>query len=871
MGGNSSSNNIGISYRPLLLITALATSFVIGGMLYILQMQSHVSRVHGELSAVSEHIIGDVSISHLWLEEILSGDTHEDVRVVIEHLEHVEADLGILLSLGQHTHMLLAHPEIDDLSSLHKETRAAFDHLLVITNRRLSQLETSGIGTPVDQQYDEIFNHFVYQMGEISDRLKSSLEKHLAHLESTQRALILLSLLIIIAVGWIVKNSLNRQRKSFEKNLESEKNRLDSEERTRVILENALDAVITTDHESNILNWNRQAELIFGWSEKEAVGRLLMDLIIPERYRDRHQSAMMQFFDTGVSGEVMGNRVEISALRSSGEEFPVELCVTHHKVGEQQYFTAFIRDISERIEAEKVQKENEQRLKEAQHIAQVGSWELDLVNNALIWSDEIYRIFEIDKNEFGASYEAFLDAIHPDDREMVNEAYTRSLETKQAYEITHRLLMSDGRIKHVNERCESFFCDQEGIPLRSLGTVHDITELVEAQKEGEDVRAKMEHVQRLESLGVMAGGIAHDFNNILTTILGNAGLATSKLTDTSPAVEYIERISKASRKAADLCKQMLAYSGKGKFVVKPIILSELVEEMSQLLKVTIAKNVVLRLDLNSQIPAIEADITQMQQVIMNLVINASEAIGDRSGAISIATGMAHMDKQYLSTTYLDEGLEEGRYIYLEVSDTGCGMDKETKERLFEPFFTTKFTGRGLGMSAILGIVRGHHGAIKAYSEVGKGTTFKVLFPCSKQRPVSLNGEQKSKAAWHAEGVILIVDDEETVREVAESMLEEMGLETLKAVDGVEGVEMFNKHHDRITAVLLDMTMPRMNGEDAFTEMCRIDPDVKVILSSGYNEQDATNRFSGKGLSGFLQKPYSAEELAAKLNGLVSKK
>ncbi|MES0372180.1 MAG: PAS domain S-box protein [Mariprofundaceae bacterium] len=840
-------------------------------MVYVKQLEGHISRVHSEVATVSDHAVSDVSISHLWLEEILAGDPHESVDAVFKHLNHVKYDLEMVRSLGPHSHLLLSHPALDDLPALHDEALITYNQLLVLTKQRLSERGTSGIGTSIDQQYDAIFNRFLAQMGKVRSLLVSSLKIHLDNLEVTQIILILLSLLIMLAVAWMMRSSFQKQRRSYETALASEKSRQAAEKRTRIILENALDAVITTDHQSNILSWNRQAELIFGWSKKEAVGQVLMGLIIPERYRERHEVSMERFATTGDNGNIIGNRVEISALRSSGEEFPVELCVTHHKVGEQQYFTAFIRDITERIAAEKNQKENEQRLNEAQQIAQVGSWELDLVTNELIWSDEIFRMFEIDKDKFGASYEAFLDAIHPDDRERVNEAYTRSLETKQPYEIVHRLLMKDGRIKHVNERCESFFSDEQGTPLRSIGTVQDITELVEAHQEKEDVRAKMEHVQRLESLGVMAGGIAHDFNNILTTILGNAGLATSKLTDTSPAVEYIERIAKASRKAADLCKQMLAYSGKGKFVVKPIILSELVEEMSQLLKVTIAKNVVLRLDLNNQIPAIEADITQMQQVIMNLVINASEAIGDRSGAISIATGMVHMDKQYLSTTYLDEGLEEGRYIYLEVSDTGCGMDEETKERLFEPFFTTKFTGRGLGMSAILGIVRGHQGAIKAYSEVGKGTTFKVLFPCSKQKPVSLNGEQKSEAAWHAEGVVLIVDDEDTVREVAASMLEEMGLETLKAVDGIEGVEMFNQHHDRITAVLLDMTMPKMNGEDAFSEMCRIDPDVKVILSSGYNEQDATNRFSGKGLAGFLQKPYTAEELAEKLKDIFNKR
>ncbi|MDQ6984464.1 MAG: response regulator, partial [Ghiorsea sp.] len=360
------------------------------------------------------------------------------------------------------------------------------------------------------------------------------------------------------------------------------------------------------------------------------------------------------------------------------------------------------------------------------------------------------------------------------------------------------------------------------------------------------------------------------FNNILTAILGNAGLALSKLPATSPINSYISNITQASHKAADLCKQMLAYSGKGQFIIKPILLSELVEDMKQLLHVSIAKNVVLRLDLSTQIPAINADVTQMQQVIMNLVINAAEAIDTNSGSISISTGVMRVDQHYLTTTFLEESLELGQYVYLEVSDTGCGMSEETQKKIFEPFFTTKFTGRGLGMAAILGIVRGHNGAIKVYSEENKGSTFKLLFPCSEEKAESLASPESRQIQFQSSGCVLVVDDEETIREVAESMLKDLGLTCLMAADGIEAIEVFKKNHATIDVVLLDMTMPRMGGEDTFSELCRIDPDVKVILSSGYTEQDATNRFTGKGLAGFLQKPYAPQLFAEKLSHVFNK-
>ncbi|RMG90495.1 MAG: response regulator, partial [Zetaproteobacteria bacterium] len=380
---------------------------------------------------------------------------------------------------------------------------------------------------------------------------------------------------------------------------------------------------------------------------------------------------------------------------------------------------------------------------------------------------------------------------------------------------------------------------------------------------------KLEHVQRLESLGVLAGGIAHDFNNLLTAIMGHAALARMKAKPLDPVIENLAAIEQTSQRAADLCKQMLAYSGKGRFVVQPVNLSEMVAEMTRLLEVSIHKGVVLRYELAENLPAIEADVAQMQQVIMNLVINANEAIGERSGNIMIATGMMQADADYLKSVYVEEGLAPGRYVYLEVSDTGCGMDEETQRRLFEPFFTTKFTGRGLGMSAILGIVRGHHGAIKVYSEKGKGTTFKVLFPAAQSGAVSLKESQAVKAP-KGEGMVLVVDDEDTVREIAAMMLEEAGYTVLQAADGLEAVEKVRELGDAIDCVLLDMTMPHMGGEEAFTEMRRICPDIRVVLCSGYNQQTATQRFAGKGLAGFIQKPYTAKTLLSMVAEFVSK-
>ncbi|MEW6426520.1 MAG: PAS domain S-box protein [Thermodesulfobacteriota bacterium] len=400
-------------------------------------------------------------------------------------------------------------------------------------------------------------------------------------------------------------------------------------------------------------------------------------------------------------------------------------------------------------------------------------------------------------------------------------------------------------------------------------TALDITERRRAEKKRLAMEKQLLHVQKLESLGILAGGIAHDFNNLLMAILGNADLALAEMSAVSPARENIIAIEKASQRAAELCKQMLAYSGKGRFEIRLIDLSELVREMVHMLEVSISKRALLRYDFAPVLPAVRADATQLRQIVMNLIVNASEAIGDRSGIISITTGAMDCDEAYLRTAYLDEQRPAGPYVYIEVSDTGCGMDEETVARLFDPFFTTKFTGRGLGMSAVLGIVRGHQGSIKVYSETGRGTTIKVLFPAEDRLAENARPADERTGGWRGSGTVLLVDDEETVRSVGRQMLERLGFKVLLAEDGRRAMELFRPAPGAIDLVLLDLTMPHMDGEQTYRAMRTVKPDVRVILCSGYSEQEVTRQFLGKGLAGFIQKPYRLATLQEKLQAVLT--
>jgi len=449
----------------------------------------------------------------------------------------------------------------------------------------------------------------------------------------------------------------------------------------------------------------------------------------------------------------------------------------------------------------------------------------------------------------------------PEAKEAVLAAIETVMEKGQS-SVEASLLAKDGRLI-------PFFLT--GVKLESqgqnylMGTGTDITERIRAEDERVSMEKQLLHAQKLESLGVLAGGIAHDFNNILMAIIGNADLALMRVNKESPVVDNLHRIEQAAARAADLAKQMLAYSGKGKFVVENLDLNVLLVEMLHMLEVSISKKAVLRLNQYQPLPLVEADATQMRQIIMNLVINASEAIGDKSGVIAITTGCMDCDRTYLKDVWLDENLTDGLYIYLEIADTGCGMDKETLSKLFDPFFTTKFTGRGLGMAAVLGIVRGHKGAIKVYSETNKGTSFKVLLPTS-SRPVELFNGVSHKDDWKGSGTVLLVDDEETVRGIGIEMLKELGFTTVTANDGREAVEVFKANPD-VSFVILDLTMPHMDGEQCFRELRQLNPGVKVIMSSGYNEQDVTQKFVGKGLAGFIQKPYKLSVLKDAIRGI----
>ncbi len=400
----------------------------------------------------------------------------------------------------------------------------------------------------------------------------------------------------------------------------------------------------------------------------------------------------------------------------------------------------------------------------------------------------------------------------------------------------------------------------------------ELQKALEAQQRAEQERLALErqmlHAQKLESLGVLAGGIAHDFNNLLTAILGNLDLALRSPFPSAAARTHVEQSIQASRRAADLARQMLAYSGKGSFAVEPVSLADLVEENCRLFQTGSARTTTFCLEVDQSLPLVEADRCQVQQVIMNLIINASEAVGGKPGTITVRTGVQDRDPRWLERSRIRELAAADRFVFVEVSDTGCGMDDETQRRLFDPFFSTKATGRGLGMSAILGIVRGHGGAILVDSVVGQGSAIRVLFPALEATrpvgPAAVGAGALGAGEPKLSGTVLVVDDEPPVRDVCRAMVESLGMQALTAAGGEEAIAVFRREADRISHVILDLSMPNMDGMAAFRELSRIKQGARIILSSGYDEQDYIRNLSGRGLAGFIRKPYTLSDLRTAL-------
>ncbi|HOD49656.1 MAG TPA: PAS domain S-box protein [Candidatus Hydrogenedentes bacterium] len=524
------------------------------------------------------------------------------------------------------------------------------------------------------------------------------------------------------------------------------------------------------------------------------------------------------------------------------------------------------------------------RKRAEEEVRQLNQWREAIIENAnvlvsvhdlngryLVWNNAAERITEYPREEILGSGNV-PEKLYPDpaDRERAREVMAKIARGESTANIQFDIRTKSGRLRSLALFSKAII-GTDGAPAGAINVGIDITQQKRMESERRQLEAQIQQTQKRDSLAVMAGGIAHDFNNLLMGVLGNAAIVLDELAENVPIRKNVAQIEKAARRAAELTRQMLAYSGKGRFVIETLNLNVVLEDMRPLLESAVTKKAEIVFELAPDVPFIEGDAAQLRQLVVNLAMNASEALEDHPGTVTLRTGFLHCAKDDLSSTYLEEEHPEGDYAYFELSDTGCGMSEETKAMLFDPFFTTKFTGRGLGLAAALGIIHGHRGAVKVESKLGEGTTVRVLFPCSQLARTSPAHADAPDHGAKPLPTILVIDDEEAARLVAKEMLERTGYRVIVASDGCEGLQQYQKTPRAIDAVLLDLTMPHLDGEETFHRIRAVNPDARVVLTSGYDEREVAQRFHGLGLAGFLQKPYTPTELRTKIAEVLAKK
>ena len=669
---------------------------------------------------------------------------------------------------------------------------------------------------------------------------------------------------LLLAVSFIV--TLRRKVTMKTAELKQQANLMES------IINGTTDAVFIKDTEGRYIVVNDEVVRLFARPRSEILGR------DDTHFFPQAEAEFLKSLDRAImaSHQVSTTEEHITTLDQPRVYLATKGPI-YDKSGTLSGMFGISRDITELKQAITVRQQMEERLRlsneQLQFVlegSQLGSWDWNLETGEVACNERWAEMLGYTLGEVDGSVQAWASLLHPADHQRVWQAVDDHLDGRTAlYQAEYRMLNKSKEYQWILDQGRVVQRDAEGRPLRMSGTHTDITERKRVEEERQSLEQQMHHAQRLESLGVLTGGIAHDFNNILAVILGHCCLAQM---DAERAPASLAEIELAAERAADLCRQMLAYAGKAQFVQARLNFRELVDEMAKMLRPTISQKVTIKLDCAGEIPHIYGDASQLRQIVMNLVINASEAIGKEQGEIRLSVARAVIADGGGERDHLGQAIAPGAYLCLEVADNGCGMGEETRRRIFEPFYTTKFTGRGLGMSAVLGIIVAHNGALQFASEPGRGTTFKVYLPVKDGDGDLVDSpprEVEETPLWRSHGTVLLVEDEEQVRRIARSMLESFGFDVVEAVHGRQALELYRGRSSEMVLVLTDMGMPVMDGFELVTELRSLDPRLPIVVSSGFGDAEVGSKIAPEDIAGLISKPYTMGQLRDAVQGALA--
>jgi PAS domain S-box-containing protein len=657
-------------------------------------------------------------------------------------------------------------------------------------------------------------------------------------------------------------------RKEVERKLANERSFL------KTLLDAIPDLLFVKDLSGRHLLLTAADKSFVGTDAQFGVGKTVFDLPIPPEVAERYATDDRWVMETG---QPLLNKEE-PFVKPDGSRgwFLTSKLPMRDENGEITGLIGISRDITQLKRDRDELEQARQRLLDHMENSPLAviEWKPDFTVS--YWGGRAKDIFGWRFDEISGRHFSDWPFVHADDIPHVAEISNRLIDGRDPRNVCHnRNIRKDGEILHCVWH-NSVLHDSEGRIVSILSLVQDVTGQVRAQdaarrahEERLALESQLQEMQKLESLGVLAGGVAHDFNNLLTGILGNATLAASELPEDAPLRAHLAQIEAAASRAADLCKQMLAYSGKGRFDLRTIDLDRVIEDSNALLRASVGKKADFTIQLAGNLPPIQADAAEIRQVVMNLVLNAAEALGDLEGAIRLQTGIMRADKKFFAKAHLSPDLPEGTYVFLEVADTGCGMTPDIRSRIFDPFYTTKFTGRGLGLPAVLGIVRGHDGALRVESLPGRGTTIRALFPAAAGKVEKPRSASPKDSAWRGAGLALLIDDEAVVQDTVSQMLKSIGFGVQLATDGQAGVDQFRATPDAFALVMLDLTMPRLNGDEVHRILRELRPNLPVVVMSGYSEQEISNRFGTHAPAAFLQKPFRLPDLRETLRTILT--